>query len=238
MRTIIRTVLAIGISITAASCDNKPKLVTITLYPTENSVAVKQNYDHNAMACLTDCGSHSWPACPFTAPTKQISKVGYSNNYDAGTQPCACWSLHDCAWRGYFGFDFSPLPSKKVVAATLHFTADIHQSEGNIAPGGTATCTIKLYKANEPFSGKYGTAGDLISTPIDVKDGEYSPSVGFPTATVDLQIGSEVIKWVNGQEPNYGMFLIGPKESVTDQNNDHCILDIKGLSLNVIVNTA
>jgi hypothetical protein len=233
MRTIIPALLAIGLLITASSCHKPAKLAKVTLVPSVNIVKHNDADDHNSSACLFGCPSYG-TGCAVPASI-QTSQVGFRYKYNAGTEPCACWNWIDCAWRAYVKFDLSTLPSKQVVDAVLHFKANkIHQSQEAVAnPPNYASCPVKLYTANEEDKyGQYTIAGDYWNT--------FTLSTGFSGGVgnvVDFDVGPTVMKWANGQQPNHGLFLVGPNESMPEKVNQECWVELSEISLKVTVNT-
>jgi hypothetical protein len=228
MRTFILALAAIAMLV--ASCHKPAKLVKMTLIPSVNIVKHNDANDSNTAACGVICPAYG-TGCAVP-PTVQTSQVGYSYNYDAGTQPCACWNWVDCAWRAYFKFDLNMLPSKKVVDAVLHFKVDkIHMSEEGWQTN-YAECTVKLYVANEEDKyGQYTIAGDYWHT-FTLNTG---PS-GGPGNVVDFDVEPTVAKWAVGQQPNHGMFLVGPNESLEEKVNKQCWVELSEISLKATVN--
>jgi hypothetical protein len=165
---IILIALAIGILITASSCDNKPVLVTSTIFPTENYIKSHSTEDDNCWTGYCGCNMGYGKSCAFSGwayrpnstkfvdlipdnPSAHSSRVGYEYSDDEGTPPFACWHHQTCIWRSYFKFDFSTLPSKNVVTAVLHFdTNQIDRQHDGIATNA-GPCRVKLYVAEGPY---------------------------------------------------------------------------------------
>jgi len=201
------------------------KLVTTTLYATDILTTQKHNGDNNDLACGTPCGLSNLlgescdPDGFLLIPGESNSAlVGYDNFYDAGTQPCPCWAWGDCAWRAYIKFDLTSLPSKDVVGAQLSWKSKskVHYTE--VATNET-WCPLKIYVAGEPW-GAYSVAGDQFST----------SSFGY----LGVEIGGIVRDWVNGKNPNYGIFFVGPDEQLKAKSNDKCYSQLYQIKLDVI----
>ena len=223
MRTTILIPLAISIIISASSCDNKPKLVDFTLHP-----SVQYAVEHSA----GDASSNSdylfchlpvnLPSGLQTNDLYHFQMVGHINRFDSEGD----WK--DCAWRTFFKFDLSQLPSKKVVAATLH----VETGEFEMCQVGTCSnsgsCQTKLYSANvdvDPAKYNYNLPGDYWTT-FQLSYEGY----------LDFAMGAEVRQWAQNSKPNHGLFLVGI-ENFGVKNNITCWVHVTDISLKVTVNT-
>ena len=194
------------------------KSITVSLSPSKVITKTKQKGEHNETTCvISTCLSTMGHGCEFN-PTDGRVRVGYSNSYDPGTDPCNCWEYLNCAWRAYVKFDFSTLPSTDVIAAKLSWTSTTNRGSGDSLVNDP-TCAKNLFVATEPW-GKYAISGD----PLAGED--FSKSIS---------IGDTVRGWVSGSIQNNGLFFVGPKEKFGSENNDQCETTMDNFKLDVIV---
>lgn len=169
--------------------------------------------------CPGGCVATMGTSCSVQLPGDDSTIVGYSHNYDPGTQPCRCWEYANCAYRGYVGFDLAALKGKGIVAANLKWHSSTQKSIGDSA-SNAGTCLKTVYIALEPWQTNALTQGEKLN--FDSPDG-------------DINVSSTVRDWMSGARPNYGFFFVGPDENLDVKNNDTCLTILENLRLEVVV---
>ncbi|MHB1184893.1 MAG: hypothetical protein ACYDIB_14265 [Desulfobulbia bacterium] len=166
-------------------------------------------------ACFATMGT----GCTVQLPADDSTIVGFSHNYDHGTEPCRCWEYANCAYRGYVGFNLSALQGKGIGSANLKWDSSTQKSYGDTA-SNEGTCVAKVFIALEPWQQNITTQGEDLN-------------VDWPTGNIN--VSSTVRDWMSGARPNYGFFFVGPDENLNVKNNDKCLTIMENLRLEVLV---
>jgi hypothetical protein len=228
MKTIIRSFLicvTFG-ALCALNVSCTKQLRTVVIKPdSKRFYYYTKKADEATTACLiTACFHSHGTSCDPQLTADDSTIVGYSHTYDPGTQPCPCWWYVNCAYRGYVGFNASTLPQTGIVSATLKWDPSTVLWIGDTA-AATGNCIYKIYRATEQWQTGRVTAGEEISWEFT---GEANSKPG------EINVSQTVRGWLNGTQPNYGFFFVGPNENVDERNNNRCLTTMINLRLEVI----
>ena len=208
-------VLGLVALIAVTGCDDVKPIQEMTIPASTLDTAAKGDDDAATSACFTPCGLATMGTqCLYNDPDELF--VGYSSNYDAGTQPCPCWEWVACTWRGFVYFDLTSLTGKGIVGAELRFNESSNFQGGGLATNETE-CIASLNIANAPYNG--------WNTPMDVM---------FSGPDTGDNVSWLVRDWVDGTKPNHGLVFRGKNESLPGKQNVECQAVLTNLELFVL----
>lgn len=227
MKKIIRYVLVITTAMLIAGiftgCNNY-ELKTIVIKPDSKRFWYAhrgKGEGYEILPCVNTYGQSCDPK--LTADDSTI--VGYSHSYHKYGVGNTCWSYVNCAYRGYVGFNISSLKDTGFVTAKLKWQPNTQRSIGDAATNA-GNCIAKVYFATEPWKKDAPTAGEALSWAF-LGESSESPS--------EKDVSQVVRAWLQGTEPNYGFFFVGPNENVHEKNNNECLTTMSDMHLEVII---
>jgi hypothetical protein len=124
-------------------------------------------------------------------------------------------------------FDLTPLgPSPKVVTAKLKYHGIFDKSNDATTWADDEDCIASMGTVSSPWGG--------FDLPAEFFGNSSTSNTGFSTGVEVTQL---VRNWVTGSSPNNGFILIGPKESIKN-DNDRCVVTLTNIRLEVQINIA
>ena len=198
------------------------KIQTLYTQPSRSSA--------NNWACGTVCFHTHSSGCGTvpTGPHVDEAFVGFSNYYDPGTQPCACWFWKACAYRISAVFDLNAISGKKIFAATFQFDNQELEQQWNIGGSGVAisnvpTCIGDVHiaaAAPAPEQGIYTPLADNQFVPVTPSSFTLSPHAAG--RRYRAPVSGIVRDWNEGKFPNYGFIITGINEALESESNHRC----------------
>lgn len=221
---LVCTVLS-AVTVLNVGCSKELKTVIIKPDSKRFWYADSGNGEATSACVIGSCFQNHGTGCDPGLTADDSTIVGYAHRYDPGTQPCPCWWYVNCAYRGYVGFDVSALKQTGIVSATLKWEPSTQLSLGDTA-ANVGNCIAKIYQATEPWQKERTTAGEDLGWAFT---GEANPKPG------EINVSQTVRSWLNGTQPNYGFFFVGPNENVHEKNNNSCLTTMYNLRLEAII---
>lgn len=230
MKKFVRfVILCFVISATAgliSGCEKELKTVVIKPDSKRYYYSYNKHGEATSACIIGSCFQSHGTSCAPGLTADDSTVVGYAHSYDSGTQPCPCWWYVNCAYRGYVGFDVSSLKPTGIVSAVLKWSPSTQRSAGDTATN-VGNCIARMYRATEPWEKDKPTAGEEMSWAFS---GE-----GAAPSSSEKDVSVIVRSWLNGTEPNYGFFFVGPNENVDGKDNNACLTTMTDLRLEAVI---